>query len=112
MTDHSGGQELEYGYLSAQLHMSAQKIERACMKLGLDVVAGKGSHSAAYLSGSRHDSREHLVITIHDALPNNYKILVKRLVYIGKKHNLYTEEDVWIALGIKPKFIKKPKNKV
>lgn len=100
--------KLERGELVDQIKNTTQKEwADACRKLGLYVSEsnGKGSHAAAYKSNTcPPDDSTCLVLTIvHKPYSNIQRDYFKKVLYHGIENDLYTEDDVWVALGVMKK---------
>lgn len=98
--------DLGYGNLASQLSgMNQKKWIKACNRLGLitQIDKGKGSHCRVVKNAECNPSHpDCLIMTIvKTQLRCNQREQVKKLVAYGKAYNLYTEKDVWEAIGIK-----------
>ncbi len=99
---------LNKGHLVARIkNITQSKWTKVCENLGLFVSKeyGKGGHYSVYRS--KECSPEYtndsscLVLTIQkDQYPEIQRDNVKKIVAYGAYSKLYTEEDVWKALGI------------
>lgn len=80
---------------------------KICTKLGLYVSVGngKGSHCAVYKDSicSPGDATSCVVTLPCHIFSNFQRDLIKKIIFYGIKNSKYTEEDVWIAIGVKKK---------
>lgn len=76
----------------------------ACKRLGLNVqiANGRGSHVAVYKAGTAISDKNSLVATLtHKMFPNIQRDIFKKILAYGIESGLYSEDDVWKALGVK-----------
>jgi ferredoxin-like protein FixX len=100
--------KLENGHLVNQIKGHDQKDwMTACERLGLNVLTtqGKGSHVAVYKDKTcQPQDRSCCVVTLPTKIyPNFQRDLVKKVVFHGIESKKYTEDEVWVALGVKKK---------
>ena len=77
---------------------------KACTRLGIIISTeyGSGSHAVAYKDNCPPEDRSCCIVTLQTNLHANIqRDIFKKILAYGLESKKYTEDDIWVALGVK-----------